>query len=123
MADAVSHFEQIGGAAAVRLAVGQLYDRILADAELAPYFAGTDMPRQRAHMAALLTKVLGGPDGYTGRGLGEAHHGLGITTSDYRRVVDHLVAVLTGLDVPEHVIDAVGAVAAGAEPDIVEVAG
>ena len=102
-----SHFERIGGAAAIGAAVDQLYQRILADPALAPYFTGVDLPGLKRHMALLLTTVLGGPDEYQGRGLVEAHQGRGITEQDYQRVGAHLTSVLTDLGVDRAAIDAV----------------
>jgi truncated hemoglobin YjbI len=104
-----SYFDRIGGQAAVATAVDQLYALILADDRLAPYFTGVDLPRLKRHMVLLLTRVLGGPDGYTGRELADAHRGLGITEADYDRVGDYLLRVLAGLGVDHEVTTAVSA--------------
>lgn len=119
-ATAPSPYERIGGAPSVKAAVERLYELILADDELAPYFASIEMPQLKAHMAALLTKVLGGPDGYAGRDLGEAHHGLGITTHHYQLVTGYLVQTLQELSVPADIIAAAGAVVASVAPTIIE---
>ena len=89
--------------------------------ELAPYFASIEMPQLNAHMAAILTNVLGGPDGYAGRDLGEAHKGLGITTGQYQLVTGYLVQTLEELSVPADIIAAAGAVVASVAPAIIEV--
>ena len=94
-----SHYDAIGGADALRLAVDRFYAAVLADPQLAPYFEGKDVSAIKRHQVLLLTTVLGGPDQYDGRDLGEAHAGLGITGEDYDRTVGHLVDVLTGLGV------------------------
>jgi truncated hemoglobin YjbI len=74
-----SVFEQIGGKPAVSAAVDGLYERLLADPVLAPYFAGTDMDRQKRHMRAFMAVALGGADLYAGRDMSSAHAGLDIT--------------------------------------------
>jgi hemoglobin len=114
-----SYYERIGGAASVKAAVDLFYDRVLADPELAGYFADVDMVGQRRHLALMLTVVLGGPNEYTGRGLAEAHQPLGITVDHYQRVGGHLVAVLTSLGVPADVRDHVGAVLAQVQDQVV----
>lgn len=68
-----SSYERVGGAEGLRDLVDTFYRRVLDDDHLRPYFAGTDMVRLKRHQAALLTKVLGGPDGHAGRDLGIAH--------------------------------------------------
>ena len=56
-----SVFEQIGGKPAVSATVDGLYERLLADPVIAPYFAGTDMDRQTRHMRAFMALALGVP--------------------------------------------------------------
>jgi hemoglobin len=104
-----SHYERIGGAESVKAAVRLFYDRILADPELAGYFTSVNMEEQRRHMVLMLTVVLGGPNGYTGRGLAEAHQPLDIPDEHYARVGAHLIDTLTGLGVPADILDDVRA--------------
>ena len=99
-----SVFEQIGGKPAVSAAVEGLYERLLADPAIAPYFAGTDMERQKRHMRAFMALALGGADLYAGRDMASAHAHLGVTHDAFDRVVGHLVA----LDVPGELIHAIG---------------
>ena len=104
-------FERLGGAASVDAAVGPFYERVLADPELAPFFAGVDLRRLRAHQRAFLAMVLGGPRGYQGRGLADAHRHLAIGDRHFDLVAGHLEAVLTDLGVPaELTAEVVGAV-------------
>lgn len=114
-----SYYQLIGGTEAVKEAVDRLYTLILEDTELEPYFAHTDISRLKAHMAALLTKVLGGPDGYAGKDLAEAHRGLGITEAHYMKVCTYLDAVLYNLCVSTEIIEAVGLTLAKVQGDIV----
>jgi hemoglobin len=89
-----SIYDSIGGRDAVAAAVDGLYARLLADDELAPFFAHTEMRRQKAHMRAFLGIALGGPEIYRGRDMTAAHAHLTITDDTFDRVVDHVVATL-----------------------------
>ena len=51
--------------------------------------------------------------------MADAHAGLNITPEAFAKVVDHLVATLTDLGVPETTIGAIGAKLAPLEADIV----
>lgn len=105
----MSIYDAIGGAASVTAAVDLFYDKVLADDVLAPYFAGTEMKRQKSHMRAFLAVALGGPSLYAGRDMAAAHHGLGVTDLAFDHVVTHLVDTLTELGVPADVIGEIGA--------------
>ncbi|SCL36499.1 hemoglobin [Micromonospora nigra] len=114
-----SHYERIGGAAAVKAAVELFYDKVLADPELAGYFAEVDMVGQRRHLALMLTVVLGGPNEYAGRGLAEAHQPLHIPVEHYVAVGGHLTATLAELGVPGDVISDVQGVLAQVQDQVV----
>lgn len=115
----VSHYDRLGGAATITEAVDRFYARVLDDAELAPYFAETDLAAVRRHQVLLLSQVLGGPAAYDGRQLGDAHRGLAITDAHYDKVVGHLVNVLVELGADDEAIAAAGAVVTDVKGDIV----
>jgi hemoglobin len=119
-ARAVSDYEAVGGGAAVSAVVNDFYERVLDDPQLAPYFEDVDMARLKRHQVLLVTKVLGGPDNYTGRPLDEAHEGLGITSDDFNAVVGHLAGAMKDAGVPDDIIGRAGAAVVATEPDIVE---
>jgi hemoglobin len=99
--------ERLGGSASIDVAVDQFYERLLDDAELAPFFASVPMARQRAHQKAFLTMALGGPASYQGRGLQEAHTGLTIDDHHVDLVAGHLAGVLLDLGVAPELVDEV----------------
>lgn len=111
---ATAFYQRIGGAQAVKKVVDDLYVHALQDEQLSPYFDDTDLPALKRHMVLMLTKVLGGPDNYAGRGLAEAHQGLDITGEHYERVGHVLLGVLwenrAGVDVLMHVAGVLAAV-------------
>jgi hemoglobin len=109
-----SLYERLGGAAAIGAAVDIFYTKVLADAALAPFFTGVDMPKQRAHQAMMLAAAFGGPNEYRGRDLGTAHARLvadGMGDLHFDRVVGHLGATLAELGVAPELVSEAAAVA------------
>lgn len=98
-------YEKLGGEQAIDAVVDRFYERVLADDQLAGFFDDTDMAKMRAHQAAFLTYVTEGAETYDGRGMREAHAGLGITDEDFDAVAVHLQETLAEFDVPDEQID------------------
>jgi hemoglobin len=115
-------FESIGGTPAVQAAVDDFYVRVLADPELAPYFAEVDLGRLKAHQRAFIAAAIGGPQMYSGRDMATAHARLGVTGEHFDAVVGHLVRTLQDLGVPDGTIAQVGASLAPLRGDIVSAA-
>jgi hemoglobin len=101
---AVSDYEIIGGGSAVSAVVNDFYGRVLGDSQLAPYFEEVDLARLKRHQVLLVTKLLGGPDNYTGRPLDEAHDGLGITHDDLAAVVSHFAAAMKAAGAADDIV-------------------
>jgi len=112
-------YDEIGGKDGVAAAVDVFYGHVLADDLLAPYFASTDMRRQKAHLRAFLTSAVGGPEVYAGRSMAAAHAGRRISPEAFDRVVDHLVETLTELDVAPDTIGVIGSRLAPLRAEIV----
>jgi hemoglobin len=112
-------YDAIGGADAVRAAVGLLYQRIFADPALVPYFEGIDRRRLNQHMRAFIAAALGGPDLYAGRDLGAVHARLGITDEHFDVVAGHLAATLAELGVPDELSRTITARVGSLRPVIV----
>jgi hemoglobin len=99
----LSAYERVGGAPAVKAVVDRFYQRVLADGELARYFADLDesgMTQLKRHQVAMVSQVLGGPRAYAGRDLAEAHRRLDIPALHYRRASHLLVGTMWEFDVP-----------------------
>lgn len=114
-----SIYESLGAEVGIRRVVDEFYERLTADPELAPYFAGSDMPTLRRHQVAMLSSATGGPKQYTGSDMATAHAGLNISVEHFDRVVAHLVDTLADLDVDQDDIEQVGAVLTPLRPVIV----
>lgn len=104
---AKSLFERIGGEAAVKATVLKMYDKILDDDMLAPFFEDIDVDKLRLSQSAFVTYAFGGPNHYTGKRLREAHAGAvsnGMGGVHFDRVIAHLQAAMTELRVPSDLI-------------------
>jgi hemoglobin len=115
----MSIYASIGGAPTVRAAVDDFYARVLADQRLAPFFAGTDLQRLKAHQRAFIAAAIGGPEVFSGRDMASAHTGLDIGDGDFDAVIGHLAGTLTGLGVPQDTIGQIAGALAPLRDDIV----
>jgi hemoglobin len=106
------------GGDAVRAVVDGLYDRLLADPVLAPYFRGTDMRAHRRHVARFVAAAAGGP-AYRGPSIRDAHAGRGIGRGHFDATAAHLVAVLEAYAVPDELAAELLAAVAAVADDVV----
>ncbi|WP_064792401.1 group I truncated hemoglobin [Shewanella woodyi] len=114
-------FEQLGGNASVDAAVDIFYRKVLSDDSISHFFDDVDMDRMRAMQKSFLTMAFGGPNGYTGSSLREAHAPLlkqGLDTSHFTTVAGHLQATLKELNVSDELIEQVMTIAAGTHDDV-----
>jgi len=114
-----SLYDRLGGEATIKAVVEEFYRRILADARLAPVFAGVEMGNLKRHQALFISQALGGPKQYDGRSMAEAHAHLEIAEGQFNAVAGHLVGTLRHFRVGQADIDAVLAVIAPLKSQIV----
>lgn len=57
-----SIYEHIGGAETLEQVVADFYERVLADAELAGFFAGANVSRLKGRQVKFFAAALGGPE-------------------------------------------------------------
>ena len=108
----LSLYDRLGGSAALQSVAAAFYQKVLADEELAPYFASVAMDRLISMQASFLAMAFGGPDEYKGRSLREAHARLsGLDDRHFDQVVSHLASTLREFGVSDADITAAGAVA------------
>ena len=100
-------FEELGGTAGVAATVEDLYRRLLADPDVAPYFHGVDVARVRRHMTDFLVAVVDGPDTYAGQQIDVAHAQLGITDEVFDSTASHLLDALEDRPVRMELLDSV----------------
>jgi hemoglobin len=109
-------FEQLGGAAAIDVAVDKFYERVLQDDRIKHFFVDIDMVKQRSHQKAFLTYALGGTDKYDGRYMREAHKELvaqqGLNSEHFDAVAENLMITLKELGASDQQLADVAAIAA-----------
>ncbi len=105
-------YDRLGREGGIDKAVAELYDRVVSDGQLRRHFEDVDMDRLRRHQVAFLVAATGGPRRYTGADMATAHSGLHITSSDFDRVIDHLMATLREMGLDDGTVgEVVGALA------------
>jgi hemoglobin len=100
----VSIYELIGGEPALVAVVDDFYQRVLGDPQLAPFFAGANMPKLKGRQVEFFAAALGGPDLYQGGSMRQVHLGRGIGQDDFDKVAFHLVSALAAAGVPAQTI-------------------
>ncbi len=98
-------YQTVGGAAGIDKIVDLFYEKLWADPELQPYFAGIDRERLKHHQRQFLTFALGGgTQAYEGRALSESHANLKITSDAFSKVQWYLRVTLEELDINRSLI-------------------
>lgn len=116
-----SLYERIGGDSAVRATVVRMYEKILSDEELAPFFENIDVERLRLSQAAFVTYAFGGTTQYTGRSLRTAHRSAvsqGLTDRHFDLVALHLKDSMQELGVPANLIQEALAIVSSTRTDV-----
>ena len=89
-----------------------LYDSLLQDEALAPFFVNVDIEKLREHMADFISSLTGGPDIYSGKTMDDAHKDYAITPAHFHKVAEHLQnALLTAGITQDHTDEIMSAVA------------
>lgn len=83
-------FDALGGAENVAKIVDAMYDRVLADPTLSPFFAAVDTTRLRKMQYEFIASALGGPVSYSGSELQSVHAKHAISPQHFSQFVGHL---------------------------------
>ncbi len=102
-----SLYQRIGGALAIQAVVDLLYERILADAVLQPFFVDINMGALKAKQRAFFAQVLGGPAQYKGRDMHTAHAHIQIAQRHFERVAHYLTDAMESLAIGPDIIQEV----------------
>lgn len=114
-------YEQLGGEAAVNLAVDNFYRKVLTDDRVKAFFDGVDMDKQIGKQKAFLTMVFGGPNNYSGLDMRQGHAHLvkrGLNDSHVDAIIELLGKTLSELGVAEPLIQQVAALAESTRNDV-----
>jgi hemoglobin len=115
----VSIYDKIGGHEAIEIVVEDFYVRVLADEQLAGFFAGTNMNRLKGKQAEFFAAALGAPEPYTGAPMKQVHQGRGISMHHFNLVAGHLGDALAAAGVPGETVTEILCAIAPLAPDVV----
>ena len=115
----VSLYEQVGGDAVLRPAIGLLYRKVFQDPSLLPFFDGVDRERLEAHQLSFVTQALGGPDRYEGRALRDAHAALSIEQRHFDVLTLHMEVAFLEMGLNQELVDQALAAIRGVAGDVV----
>lgn len=87
-------FERYGGFSAISRIVLDLYERLLDDDDIGPFFDDVDMSRIVDHQTKFLASLLGGPATYTDEQIRRVHSHLVIGPEHFTRMTEILAATL-----------------------------
>jgi hemoglobin len=101
-----SLYDRLGGKKAISAVVDEFVNNVAADGRINKFFAQTasDPARLAGFKKKLVDQICqasGGPCKYTGKDMKTAHHGMGITESDFNALVEDLVKALDKFKVGE----------------------
>lgn len=102
-----SLFDRIGGNGVVKNTVIKMYDKILNDEDIAPFFENINVDVLRHSQTAFVTFAFGGPNNYTGANLRAAHKKTidnGLSDKHFDRVAAHLKSAMQELNIPSDLI-------------------
>jgi len=105
-------FLRLGGAKGMSAIVDDMYRRVLADEELAPFFANASMDRLRKMQYQFLASAFDGPVDYAGSELTAIHSQRGIRAKHFAKFCGHFADAMEahGAD-PKDVDNALGRLA------------
>lgn len=99
-----SIYDRIGGAPAIASVVDRLYDRLLTDPEMHPFFDLVDLGFLKRQQRQFLGQALGGPEIYTGA-LRPAHAHLAIEQRNFECFLAHFTASLSDIAIEPALIE------------------
>jgi hemoglobin len=106
---AVTVYEKYGGFSTISKIVMDLYDRLLDDDEVGPFFDAVEMSRIIDHQTKFVSSLIGGPASYTDEQIRKLHAHLTIDDRHFETLKRLLAATLADHGVaPEDVTHVVG---------------
>ncbi|MEL6169018.1 MAG: group 1 truncated hemoglobin [Pseudomonadota bacterium] len=79
-------YEKYGGFSTVSRIVMRLYDKLLEDDDVGPFFDDVDMPRLIDHQTKFVSSLMGGPASFTDTHIANAHNALTIRDVHFDRL-------------------------------------
>lgn len=116
-------YDRLGGYDAIAAVVDDLLSRLMSDSQLERFWnnRGEDgLEREKQLLIDYLCSNAGGPLLYTGRDNKTSHKGMGVSGSDWEKLIGHLNATLDSFQVPQQEHDDVVSFIESTRADIVE---
>lgn len=102
-----SLYEKYGGFSTVSKIVMTLYDKLLDDDDVGPFFDDVDMPKLIDHQTKFVSSLMGGPASFTDTHIENAHKHLTIYAAHFDRLKELIEETLDGFSVDEEDIETV----------------
>jgi hemoglobin len=117
--DKKSLFDRLGGLEGISAVVDLFLQNVAADDRINQRFAATDLPKLRQLLIDQVCAATGGPCEYKGKGMEEAHAGMGVTTEEFTALAEDMVKALDAAGVPQAEKDELMGALAGMHDQIV----
>lgn len=102
-------YEKYGGFATVSRIVMRLYDKLLDDDDVGPFFDDVDMPKLIDHQTKFVSSLMGGPASFSDTHIANAHHALTIYDAHFDRLKELIHETLDEFSVePEDTLAVLG---------------
>lgn len=102
-----SLFDKYGGFSTVSKIVLTLYDRLLDDDDVGPFFDDVDLPSIIDHQTKFVSSLMGGPASFTDEHIEKAHQHLTIHPHHFDQLQALVTEVLTEFNVEPADIDTI----------------
>ncbi len=100
-------FDKYGGFSTVSKIVMTLYDKLLDDDDVGPFFDDVDMPKLIDHQTKFVSSLMGGPASFTDTHIKNAHRHLTILDDHFDKLKELIEETLTGFGVEAEDIETV----------------
>ena len=104
-----SLFDKYGGFSTISRIVLKLYDQLLDDDDVGPFFDDVDLPKLIDHQTKFVSSLMGGPASFTDDHIERAHRHMTIEPLHFDRLKEIVANVLAEFDVaPDDIETIVG---------------
>lgn len=100
-------YERVGGFATVSRIVFELYEQLLEDDDLGPFFDDVDMRKLIDHQTKFVSSLTGGPASFTDKHLEMAHKHMDISDAHFDRLKEIVAEILADFSLGEDDIQTV----------------
>jgi hemoglobin len=100
-------FDKYGGFSTVSKIVMRLYDKLLDDDDVGPFFDDVDMPKLIDHQTKFVASLMGGPASFSDTHIERAHRNLTIQPIHFDRLKELIEETLNEFDLEDEDIEIV----------------